>query len=107
MKKYKIRITDNAVADMESVYQYISEKLQSPSTALNQYNRIADAIMKLVSLPERYPIFDCEPERNRKIHKLVVDNYLICYVIDDVSVIVTSVLYSASDVHKKLISRMK
>lgn len=106
MKKYQIKITDSAASDMESICLYISDNLQSPDTAINQYNRIATAIMNLTTLPERYPIFDCEPENSRKIHKMVVDNYLICYVIERDSVTVISVLYGASDIHSKLISRI-
>jgi len=35
----------------------------------------------------------------------VVDNYLVCYVIDPGVVTVTDVLYGASDVHKRLQER--
>ena len=47
----------------------------------------------------------------RPIHKMIVDNYLVCYVIDPGVVTVTDVLHGAShlyyatntsDVHRKL-----
>lgn len=33
MKKYKIQITNQALSDMEDVYNYIAEQLQMPDTA--------------------------------------------------------------------------
>ena len=34
MKQYSVKITDKALADMESIYQYIATELQVPATAL-------------------------------------------------------------------------
>ena len=77
----------------------------APENAMGQYNRIADAILTLESFPDRYGLFECEPEHSLGIHKMVVDNYLVCYVIDPGVVTVTDVLYGASDVHKRLQER--
>ena len=43
MKQYRVLITDEALNDMESIYEYIAEELLAPDTAMGQYNRIADA----------------------------------------------------------------
>ncbi len=45
MKKYVVEITDEALADMEQIYDYIASVLQVPENAMRQYNRIADAIV--------------------------------------------------------------
>ena len=105
MKKFIVDITDDALADMEAIYEYITIKLQAPENAIGQYNRIADAILTLDYLPDRYGLFECEPEHSFGIHRMVVDNYLVCYVIDPGVVTVTDVLYGASDVHKRLQER--
>ena len=63
-----------------------------------QYNRIADEILKLDVFPERFRIMDSEPERLKGIRRMLVDNYSVFYVIRDDRVIVTDVLYSASDI---------
>ena len=47
MRQYIVKITDEALADMERLYHYIACDLQSPEYALAQYNRIAEKIMKL------------------------------------------------------------
>ena len=49
MGKYVVKITDEALADMEALYQHIAVKLQAPENAMGQYNRIADAILTLDS----------------------------------------------------------
>lgn len=105
MEKYIVNITDDALADMEDLYQYIAIKLQAPENAKQQYNRIADAILALDTFPKRYALFECEPEHSLGIRKMVVDNYLICYVVDSGIVTVIDVLYGASDVHRKLQGR--
>ena len=102
MVKYRVDITDEALADMESIYEYIAFKLLAPENAMGQYNRIADAILTLDSYPERFALFECEPEHSMGIHKMIVDNYVVCYVIDPEVVTVTNVLYGASDIHKRL-----
>lgn len=46
---------------------------------------------------------ESELERTMKIRQMVVDNYSVFYVIDNERVIVTRVLYSASDIGKRLL----
>ena len=105
MDRYIVDITDDALADMEALYEYIAKKLLAPENAMGQYNRIADAILTLDTYPDRFGLFDSEPEHSLGIHKMIVDNYLVCYVIDPGTVTVIDVLYGASDVHKKLQNR--
>ena len=102
MERYIVKITDDALADMEALYEYISQELLAPENALRQYNRIADAILTLDNYPERFGLFENEPEHSLGIHRMVVDNYLVCYVIDPGVVTVTDVLYGATDVHRKI-----
>ena len=72
---------------------------------MGQYNRIAEAILTLESFPERYPIFDSEPEHSWEMRRMVVDNYLVCYLVDPGKVTVTDVLFGASNVHVRLQER--
>ncbi len=105
MEKYRINITDAALDDMEKIYEYIASVLLAPENAIGQYNSIADEILTLESFPERYVLFETEPEHSWGMHRMTVDNYLVCYVIDPGIVTVTDVLYVGSDVHTKLIER--
>ncbi len=102
MKQYTVEITDEALADMEQLYNHIAYVLLAPENAMGQYNRIADAILKLDVFPERFRIMDSEPERAKEMRRMPIDNYSVFYVIRGNKVIVTDVLYSASDISSRL-----
>ena len=102
MKQYRVLITDEALNDMESIYEYIAEELLAPDTAMGQYNRIADAIETLDQMPERIKLMESEPEKTRGLRKLIVDNYAVFFIIAYDIVIVTNVLYGASDIENRL-----
>ena len=105
MDKYVVEITDEALADMAGIYNYIANTLLAPENAMGQYNRIAEAILTLESFPERYPIFDSEPEHSCEMRRMIVDNYLACYMVDPGKVTVTDILFGASNVHVRLQER--
>ena len=102
MDKYKVQITQEALADMEQLYNYIVVTLLAPENAMRQYNRIADAILRLDILQERFREIGSEFGGAEKLRRMVVDNYSVFYVIQEESVIVTNVLYSASDIEYRL-----
>jgi toxin ParE1/3/4 len=102
MKQYTIQITDKALADMEEIYNYIADQLQAPEAAMRQYNRIADAIESLVMLPERVKLIDIEGECGLSLRQMLVDNFSVFFHILAERVIVTNVMYSASDIGKRL-----
>ncbi len=102
MKQYKVQITDTALSELEEIYNYIAEQLQAPETAIGQYNRIADAIETLHKFPERVKLMEIEEERALGLRQLLVDNYSVFFNIREERVIVTNVLYSASDITKRL-----
>ena len=102
MKQYRVLITDEALNDMESIYEYIAEELLAPDTAMGQYNRIADAIETLDQMPERIKLMESEPEKTRGLRKLIVDNYAVFFIVEDDTVIVSNVLYGASDIENRL-----
>lgn len=47
MKQYTVEITDEALEDMEQMFNHISYVLLAPENAMGQYNQIADEILKL------------------------------------------------------------
>lgn len=102
MKQCKVEITKQALQDMEEIYNYIAQELLSPENAIGQYNRIADAILTLDIFPEKNRTLESEPEKTRQLRRLIVDNYSVFYVIKGDNVVVTDVLYSASDIEARL-----
>lgn len=102
IQQYTVEITDEALADMEQLYNHIAFVLLAPDNAMGQYNRIADEILKLDVFPERFRIMDSESEHSKGIRRMSVDNYSVFYVIKNDRVIVTDVLYSAPDIEERL-----
>ncbi|HZK83478.1 MAG TPA: type II toxin-antitoxin system RelE/ParE family toxin [Desulfosporosinus sp.] len=101
MKHYKIQITDKALSDMEAIYNYIVEQLQAREAAMGQYNRIADAIEALDTFPERAKLMETE-QHALGLRQMPVENYSVFFHIKEERVIITNVLYSASDIAKRL-----
>jgi len=102
MKRYKVKITDRAFADMKAVYDYIADELLMSDTAMKQYDRIAEAIESLSTFPERCMLLKSEPEHSMGMRQLLIDNYSAFYIVVEADVIVLRVLYSASDISAKL-----
>lgn len=102
MRQYKVEITREALQDMEDIYNYIAIDLLSPENAIGQYNRIADEILTLDTFPERFRIMESEPEKSMELRRMLVDNYSVFYTIRADKVIVTDVLYTASDIEARL-----
>ena len=96
MKQYDVKISHAALSDMEQIYSYITDRLLEPDTAMGQYNRIAEAIQSLNILPER----------TQGLRQMLVDNYSVFYIVSEDTVSVARVLYSASDLVRRL-RRMK
>ena len=107
MKQYDVKISRAALSDMEQIYSYIADRLLEPDTAMGQYNRIAEAIQSLNILPEeRCALVESEPERTQGLRQMLVDNYSVFYIVGEDAVSVARVLYSASDLVRRL-RRMK
>lgn len=102
MERYKIEITDEALADMEQIYNHIAFVLLAPENAMGQYNRIAESILGLDMFPERFQVMDAELEHSKGLRRMPVDNYSVFYVVQEKRVIVTNVLYSASNIENRL-----
>ena len=69
---------------------------------MGQYNRIANQILTLDIFPERFRIMESEPEKSMELRRMLVDNYSVFYTIRVDEVIVTDVLYTASDIEARL-----
>ena len=102
MKVFSVEITDSALSDMDEIYRYIRDVLRSPSAAANQYDGIAAEILSLDTMPERFMIPASPFFRAAGLHRMLVNNYSVFYLIQGDKVVVTDVLYSSSDIVSRL-----
>ena len=100
--KYTVDITDAALEDMDEIYNYIYFTFSTPDTAAAQYDRIAAEILSLEEMPLRFGIPQFEPCISAQLHRMLVDNYSVFYLVRGETVIVTDVLYSKSDLEVRL-----
>ena len=103
--KYTVDITDVAAQDMEEIYDYIRINFKAPDTAAAQYDRIADEILSLEEMPLCFSVPQFEPCISAQLHRMLVDRYSVFYLVREETVIVTDVLYSASDLEARLSAR--
>lgn len=92
---YTIKMTPKAADDLDNIYRYISEELFATSAATNILERIEKEIMRLREFPFSCNCVADEYLKNKGYRKLVVDNYIVFYLIEEEKkqVIIMRVLY--------------
>ena len=97
--QYKVKLTAQAIGQIEETVQYISKILLEPETARKWADTLQYEIGKLDSMPSRYPLTEEEPWRMKGIHKMPVKNFLVYYLIDEdkKTVWIVAVIYGRRD----------
>lgn len=70
--EYKVRLTQQAVEQIQQTVAYISHSLQEPVIARRWSNCLEKEIRSLKQHPARYPLTSEEPWRSYGIRKIVV-----------------------------------
>ncbi len=81
MIAYKVIISEKALFELSEIRDFISKN--SKQNAVKVLNDILEKIESLDQFPQRHEFF-----RDSKFRKIVVDNHIILYLIDDVNNIV-------------------
>ena len=102
---YEVIITDQANADLRGIYEYITFELLSPDNAAGQLDRLEEHILVLEEFPEKYRLYGNESWHSRGLRVMPVDNYLVFYIPDKDTGIVTviRVMYESRNVETSLI----
>ena len=101
---WNVYYTNDALEDLQGIYDYISEILIEPGIAVKQTDRILDAADSLDAMPLRHRLYDHEPWRSKGLRILPVDNYVIFYLPDELKniVAIVRIMYGGRDVDKQL-----
>lgn len=91
MSKYNIQITEPAEKDLREIGVYISKELLEPETAKKVVSKIAKAVSSLEEMPLRNPLASDERLSHKGIRKVIVDNYIVFYIVTDETKTVTIV----------------
>lgn len=90
---YRLKIFPLAQADMESIFSYISSELKNPTAAVKQMDDFEKAFDNICTFPESCPMIDNEYVNDKKLRKLIVNNYIAFFRIKEREVQVIRVLY--------------
>lgn len=91
MKRFSVFITRPATNDLKGISNYIGYELREPSTAKKFISKVKEAVMGLSEMPTRYPLVADERLAVQGIRKLIVDNYIVFYIVSEQDAIVTVV----------------
>ena len=101
---FDVRISEQADRDLRGIYEYIAFELLAPENAAGQLDRLENAISKLDHMPDKFRRYDREPWKSRGLRVFPVDNYLVFYIPNEETRIVTviRVMYGGRDIDKEL-----
>ena len=97
--KYKVKLTDYAIEQMQKIMEYISKVLKEPEIAEKWSLKVQNAVTSLSEMPLRFPLADKEPWHSENIRKMIVDNFIVYYWTDEehFTVWVTAIVYGRRD----------
>ena len=90
-ENYTINYSQVALDDLREIYAYIAKELFAPDTAKSQLKRIREKVRSLSFMPARYALVEFEPWHSVGIHQITVNNFIVYYLIDNETGIVTIV----------------
>ena len=98
MDKYHVKLTNRALKDLDSIYDYIGKVLLEPKVALDLI-LIETSILSLEMMPYRCSERKVGAYSNRGYRQLFVKNFTIIYRIDEINkcVIIICVYHSSSN----------
>jgi addiction module RelE/StbE family toxin len=95
---YEIILTDTAKEELEEIYEYISKNLYAVDSANRLMNKIEENILRLEKNP--YSCIEVRIKLHNELYrKLVVDNYIALYEVEEKhkQVVIYRVLYGKRD----------
>lgn len=106
---FEIEISDQAEADLRGIFEYIAFTLLAPENASGQLDRLENGILSLEQYPMRHRAYEKEPWYSRGLRILPVDNYVVFYIPNEETKVVTviRVMYGGRNVDKELIEHTK
>lgn len=83
MTEYKVIIELPAQRDLQGLLRYITDTLKEPVVARRIYISIKEQILTLNQMPLRHSVVKEQPYAAMGVRKLLVENYIAFYIIDE------------------------
>jgi len=96
MSEYHVDFLVSAEKDMLKIATYISNELYNYDSAMRLIDRLEEAKNSLKTLPYRHPIYESDTVKT-EFRKMIVDNYIMFYIIKDKNVYIAFVIHHKQD----------
>lgn len=83
--RYNIIIVPTAIKEINKIYEYIADDLYAEKATTILMNKIEKAINELTYAPKIHMEIEKINELRKKYRRIVIQNYMILYTIDDYS----------------------
>ena len=101
-KRYELRILPLFEEDLNEIVDYITYRLQNPIAAEKLVDDVEAAIEERRSCAEAFEPYSSSRKREHSYYRIQVRNFTIFYVVIDGMMEVRRILYSRSNIKKKL-----
>lgn len=86
--EYSIKLADQFLEEFEEICDYISNKLKNIDASNRLRKKVIDNVLLLENSPKMYTKIEKTDRTERQYRRMVVNNYVILYTIDDLEKIV-------------------
>ena len=86
--EYSIKLADQFLEEFEEICDYISNKLKNIDASNRLRKKVIDNVLLLEISPKMYTKIEKTDRTERQYRRMVVNNYVILYTIDDLEKIV-------------------
>lgn len=81
-EQFEVEFTEQCIEEMDSIYNYISDKLKENEAAKRLLREVNKRVLDLSNSPELYMKIGKVDRLKREYHRIVVKNYVVLYTID-------------------------
>ena len=101
---FEVELSEQADSDLRGIFEYIAFTLLASENASGQLDRLENGILSLEQYPMRHRIYEKEPWHSRGLRVLPVDNYVVLYIPNEETKVVTviRVMYGGRNIDKEL-----
>ena len=103
---YKLRYLPLAKKDLEAIADYISDTLKAPQAALDFLDAVEAGINRLREYPFSCRVYEPLMPVDPEYRVLIVNNYLVFYIVNDDYVEIHRVIYGRRDLPRAISRKM-
>lgn len=91
-----------ALADLEEIFQYITNELKNSQAAKNLRDEINTAVQNLLQFPYAHALYQTQKQLKKEYRKITVKNFYVFYVVEKDTIEIHRVIYSKRDIESML-----